>query len=163
MQIPGQPARQRTRPYQFSLRTARPPEDVLQEISERRLPGITVAERGRAYLILRPFQRHRYGGDVALLLAGAIVVAVLILTAVTPIFVALLPVAVLPAVPLLFEHRPDLAVSAIDDEEGGTRVTLHGLATSELAAALDAYLGSLPRYTPPVAAREQLAATRAAG
>jgi hypothetical protein len=139
--------RLRTRAYQFSLRTGKPPDDVLGEFAARRMPGIAVAERGPNYLVLRPQQRRRYGGDVAVLLGLAIVLAVLILTALTPVLVILLPRALLPSVPLLLDNRPDLAISAVADDLGGTRVTVHGQASSELAAALDAYLGSLPRLT----------------
>jgi len=147
--------RNRTQPYQFSLLTNRPPDDALREFAERRLPGIGIVETGSNYLILRPERRHRYGGDVAVLLGVLIVLAVLILAAVSPVFVALLPLAVLPAVPVLFDHRPDLAISAVPDEEvGGTRVTVHGQASPELAAALDAYLGALPRFVPREATKE---------
>ena len=140
----------RTHTYQFSLRTGKPPEDVLREFAGRRLPGIGVDEQGHNYLILRPQRRRRYGGDVAVLLSVIIVFAVLILTAVTPVLAALLPIALLPALPVLLDNRPDIAISAVpDDEVGGTRVTVHGQASPELAAALDAYLGSLPRYVPP--------------
>jgi len=66
---------------------------------------------------------------------------------VTPVLIVLLPLAVLPGVPLLIDNRPDLAISAVADDLGGTRVTVHGQASSELAAALDAYLGSLPRLS----------------
>ena len=142
--------RPRTHTYQFSLRTSKPPDDVLREFGGRRLPGISVDERGQNYLILRPQRKRRYGGDVAVILAVIIVVAVLILTSVTPVFVALLPVALVPVIPVILDHRPDIAISAVPDEEhGGTRVTVHGQASPELAAALDAYLGSLPRYVPP--------------
>ena len=130
--------RLRTRAYQFSLRTGKPPDDVLGEFAQRPMPGIAVAERGPNYLVLRPQQRRRYGGDVAVLLGLAIVLAVLIL---------LLPLALLPGLPLLIDNRPDLAISAVADDLGGTRVTVHGQASSELAAALDAYLGSLPRLS----------------
>ena len=140
-------SRLRTRAYQFSLRTGKPPADVLGEFAARRMPGIAVAERGPNYLVLRPQQRRRYGGDVAVLLGLVIVLAVLILTAVTPVLIVLLPLALLPAVPLLLDNRPDLAISAVADDLGGTRVTVHGQASSELAAVLDAYLGSLPRLT----------------
>ena len=133
-----------TKPYQFSLRTSRAPSDVLDEVAARPLPGIEVSERGAHYLVLCPRRRTRYGTDIAVAIAVVIVLAVLIATAVTPIFVALLPLAILPAVPLLLDHRPDLAVSAIVDDDGTTRVTVHGEAGEELAAAVDAYLGALP-------------------
>jgi hypothetical protein len=134
-----------TTPYQFSLRTSRSPADVLDEIATRPLPGIAVAERGAQYLVLRPRRRYRYGSDIAVGAAVVIVLGVLIATAWSPLFVVLLPLAVLPAVPLLLEHgRPDLAVSAVTDDDGATRVTVHGEAAEELAAAMDAFLGALP-------------------
>lgn len=136
-------------PYQFSLRTSRAPSDVLDEVAGRPLPGIAVAERGTHYLVLRPIRRHRYGSDIAVGAAIVIVLAVLIATALTPVLIVLLPLAVLPALPLLFDHRPTLAVSAVVDDDGGTRVTVHGEASSELAAAVDAFLGALPEAPPP--------------
>ena len=135
--------RLRTRAYQFSLRTGKPPDDVLGEFAQRKMPGIAVAERGPNYLVLRPQQRRRYGGDVAVLLGLAIVLAVLILTAVTPLVLFALPAALLPALPLIIDHRPDLALSAIEDGDE-TRVTAHGQASSDLAEYLDRYLESLP-------------------
>lgn len=142
-------SRARTHTYQFSGRTTQPPDEVLDGFAARRLPGIVVDERGPNYLVLRPQRHVRYGGDVAVVAGILIVFAVLILTAVTPVFIALLPLAVVPAIPPLLDHRPDIAMSAVEEEErGGTRVTVHGQASPELAAALDAYLGSLPRYVP---------------
>ena len=134
----------RSQPYQFSLRTSRGPADVLDEVAARTLPGIGVAERGIHYLVLRPRRRYRYGSDIAVGAAVVIVLAVLIATALTPVFIVLLPLAVLPGIPLLLDHRPDLAVSAVVDDDGSTRVTVHGEASSELAAAVDAFLGALP-------------------
>jgi hypothetical protein len=134
-----------TNPYQFSLRTSRDPGEVLDDVAARSLPGIAVSERGTHYLVLRPRRRSRYRSDIAVGIAIAIVLAVLIATAVTPLFIVLLPLAVLPGVPLLLDHRrPDLAVSAVVDDDGSTRVTVHGEASEELAAAVDAFLGALP-------------------
>ncbi|HEY8754831.1 MAG TPA: hypothetical protein VIN65_00550 [Candidatus Dormibacteraeota bacterium] len=134
-----------TTPYQFSLRTSRCAGDVLDEIAARPLPGIAVAERGTHYLVLRPRRRYRYGSDIAVGAAVVIVLGVLIAAAWSPVLVALLPLAVLPAIPLLLERRrPDLALSAVADDDGGTRVTVHGEASEELAAAVDAFLGALP-------------------
>jgi hypothetical protein len=79
--------------------------------------------------------------------AIVIVLALLILTAVTPVVLVALPAAVLPALPLLIDHRPDLALSAIEDE-GETRVTAHGQASADLAEYLDHYLESLPSVAP---------------
>lgn len=142
----------RTHTYQFSLHTTKQAEAVLDDFAARNLPGTAVEERGQNYLILRPEGRRRYGGDVAAILAILIIFAVLILTAISPVFVALLPLAIVPAIPPLLDNRPDIAMSAVDEEEGGgTRVTVHGQASSELAAALDAYIGSLPRFVAPEA------------
>ena len=163
---PGSPAR--THAYQFSLRTTHTHDSVLDGLAARRLPGIVVDERGQNYLVLRPERHVRYGGDVAVVAGILIVFAALILTAVTPVFIALLPLAVVPAIPpLLDHHRPDIALSAVeDDETGGTRVTVHGQASPELAAVLDAYLGSLPRFVPaegpPTGADAPVVAPRAA-
>jgi hypothetical protein len=134
----------RARPYQFSLATSRPAAEVLAQLAERTLPGIAVAERGDSYLILSPVSKRRYGTDVAVGAGIGIVLITLILTAITPVLLVLLPLAVAPALPILLEDRTDLAVSALEDG-GVTRVTVHGQATAELAAALDAYLGALPR------------------
>lgn len=130
-------------PYMFALHTSRAPDQVLGDFEVRRPAGMDVAERGAHYLVLKPDRRFRYGADVAAGLAIAIVLAVLIATAATPLVIILLPVSLLPGIPLLLDHRPDLAVSAITDD-GVTRVTVHGQASPELAAALDAYLGELP-------------------
>ena len=141
-----------TNPYQFSLRTSRDPGEVLDDVAARPLPGIAVSERGAHYLVLRPRRRSRYGSDIAVGMAIAIVLAVLIATAMTPVLIVLLPLAVLPGIPLLLDHRrPDLAVSAVVDDDGSTRVTVHGEASEELAAAVDAFLGALPE-APPVQA-----------
>jgi hypothetical protein len=134
-----------TNPYQSSLRTSRVPGDVLDEVAARPLPGIAVAERGTHYLVLRPLSRHRFGSDLAAGVAVVIVMAVLIATAWNVVLISALPLALLPAIPLLLDRRrPDLAVSAVADDSGGTRVTVHGEASEELAAAVDAYLGALP-------------------
>jgi hypothetical protein len=133
-----------TSSYQFSLRTSRRPGEVLDDVAARPLPGIAVSERGTHYLVLRPRRRYRYGSDIAVGAAIVIVLAVLIATAISPVFIVLLPLAVLPGIPLLLDRRPDLAVSAVVDDDGSTRVTVHGEASAELAAAVDAFLGGLP-------------------
>ena len=132
-----------TVPYQIAVRTSRPAQDVLQEVAARRVPGMAVAERGPHYLVLRQARRIRYGADIAAGLGIAIVLVLLALTAATPLVLVGLPVALLPALPLLLDYRPDLAVSAIE-EEGTTRVTAHGQASADLAEYLDEYLQSLP-------------------
>ncbi len=122
---------------------------MLDDVAARPLPGIAVSERGAHYLVLRPRRRSRYGSDIAVGISIAIVLAVLIMTAMTPLLIVLLPLALLPGVPLLLDHRrPDLAVSAVVDDDGSTRVTVHGEASDELAAAVDAFLGALPDAPP---------------
>ena len=139
--------RLRTRAYQFSLRTGKPPDDVLGEFAARRMPGIAVAERGPNYLVLRPQQRRqvrrrrrspprpgdrargphpdrRHAGARHPPAAGAAAGRAACCSTTVPISRS--------------RRRRRL---------GGTRVTVHGQASSELAAALDAYLGSLPRLT----------------
>ena len=128
-----------TVPYQIAVRTSLPAKDVLDEFDVTRVPGMAVAERGAHYLVLRAARPFRYGADLAAGLAIAIVLVLLILTAVTPVVLIGLPLAFLPALPLLLDHRPDLALSAIEDE-GTTRVTAHGEASADLAEYLDRYL-----------------------
>jgi hypothetical protein len=139
--------RSELRPYQFSVRTPRSPRQVLAEIDARRLPGIGISERGPHYLVLRPEARYRYGADIAVGLGIAIVLVDLIATAITPWLTIFMPLALLPGLPLLLDHRPDLAISAVEEDHGATRVTVHGTASAELAAALDAYLGALPHFS----------------
>jgi len=65
-------------------------------------------------------------------------VAVLGATAIAPLLIVLLPLAVLPAVPLLLDHRPALAVSAVTDDGGGIpqeQTRRSGLANLQARAA----------------------------
>jgi hypothetical protein len=136
-----------TVPYQIAARTSRPAQEVLAQFDIERVPGMVVAERGVHYLVIRPVRRVRYGGEMAAGFAIVIVLALLILTAVSPLVLVGLPLAVVPALPLLLDHRPDLALSAIE-EDGETRVTAHGQASADLAEYLDRYLESLPVVEP---------------
>lgn len=142
-----------TVPYQIAARTSRPAQEVLAQFDIERVPGMVVAERGAHYLVIRPVRRVRYGGEMATGFAIVIVLALLILTAVTPLVLVALPVAVVPALPLLVDHRPDLAFSAIEDD-GETRVTAHGQASADLTEYLDRYLESLPPVEPEPAATD---------
>ncbi len=136
--------RRSTAPYQMAVRTVSRADEVLDQLDVRQVVGMAIAERGPHYLLLKPAKRFRYGADLAAALAIAIVLALLICSAITPLVLAGLPAAFLPALPLLLEHRPEMAISAIEDDDGATRVTAHGQATEELAAFLDRYLGGLP-------------------
>jgi hypothetical protein len=143
---PGTARRQPTSLYQVAARTTLPAAEVLGRLDLDRLPGVVVAERGDHYLLFKAPKRVRYGAGLAAALGIAICLALLICTAITPVVLAGLPAALLPALPLLFDHRVDLALSAVDDE-GFTRVTAHGQATEDLADYLDRYLGGLPPVT----------------
>ena len=119
---------------------------MLAQVDVDQVPGLAVAERGAHYLVVRPKRRFRYGADIAAGLGVAIVLALLILTAVTPVVLVALPVAFLPAIPLLLEHRPDLAVMPIEDDgrPGSPPTARRHPSSSEY---LDRYLEALPRST----------------
>ena len=139
-----------TVPFQYSTRTTRSAETVLEEVAARDFAGIGVDERGPSYLVLRTARRYRWGADAAVVVGIAIALVALALASVNVMFILLLFLAPVMAVPLYLEHRPMLAVSAVaEEDQPTTRVTVHGQATPELAAALDAYLGTLPGAPAP--------------
>jgi hypothetical protein len=72
------------------------------------------------------------------------VLTVLILTAFWVVLVALLPLGLVPLAPLLLRDHPLLAVGAVPEDEGATRVTVHGQAPARLTSALDLFLSRLP-------------------
>jgi hypothetical protein len=133
-----------TTQYQFATLTTAPPQAVLDGIAGLELPDdVSVTERGSTYLVIGP-KPSNYDARLAVALSTLVVLAVLILTAFVVVLVALLPLAVLPLVPLLVRDKPTLAVGAVPDDDGCTRLTLHGQAPSRLTAALDHFLSSLP-------------------
>jgi len=133
-----------TTQYQFSTATTTPPEAVLDGISAIELPeGLCINERGSTYLVLGP-RPSFYDARLAVALAVLIVLAVLILTAFSVVVIAFLPLAGLPLAPLFLREQPVLAVGAVPEEDGSTRVTVHGQAPSRLTAALDLFLSRLP-------------------
>ncbi|HEV7677490.1 MAG TPA: hypothetical protein VGQ42_02855 [Candidatus Dormibacteraeota bacterium] len=134
----------RTTQYQFSTATTTPPEDVLEGIATLELPGgLMVTERGSTYLVVGP-RPSFYDARLAVALAVLVVLAVLIVTAFSVVLVALLPLAVIPLLPLLIRDHALLAVGAVPNEDGATRVTVHGEAPVELTTHLDVFLSSLP-------------------
>jgi hypothetical protein len=138
-----------TRQYQFTTATSTSPEAVLDGISALALPDdLCVNERGSTYLVLGP-KPSFYDARLAVALATLVVLAVLILTAFWVVLVALLPLGVLPLLPLLIRDNPLLAVGAVPEDDGCTRVTVHGQAPLELTGALDLFLSRLPRMEPP--------------
>jgi len=138
--------REPTIPYQVSRRTSRPEEQLLADIAGLEVPGIHILERGSTYLVLAPQPRRRYGPGIAVTLGLLITFAVLIAAAANVVLIALLPVALLPAVPLLLRNSPQLAVgTSPDDTPGGVSViTVSGDMWSALAVALHSYLSELP-------------------
>ena len=144
------PASHSTRSYQCSSRTSLAPRAVLDELAGRQIPDVEVSERGPSYLVLEPPHRRKYGLQTAVFLSIAIVIVALVLAAVTPVLAVLIFAGLLPFVPLAVGHSPSLAVSAVSDPDGATRINAHGEASPELAAALDAFVAGLPQGAPPL-------------
>jgi hypothetical protein len=133
-----------TTQYQFSTVTTTPPGAVLDGIAALELPDdLSVTERGATYLVIGP-RPSGYDARLAVALCAAVVLAVLILTAFWVVVVALLPLGFLPLAPLLLRDHPLLAVGAVPEDDGSTRVTVHGQAPSRLTAGLDLFLSRLP-------------------
>jgi hypothetical protein len=133
-----------TTQYQFTTATTTSPSAVLEGIGSIELPDdICVNERGSTYLVLGP-RPSFYDARLAVALAALVVLAVLILSAFAVVLVALLPLAVVPLLPLLLRDNPLLAIGAVPEDDGATRVTVHGQAPAQLTAALDLFLSRLP-------------------
>jgi len=134
-----------TTQYQFATLTSSSPEAVLDGIAGIELPeDLSVTERGSTYLVIGP-KPSGYDARLAVALCTLLVLTVLIMSAFWVVLIALLPVAAIPLVPLVVRRGTDLAVGAVpDDDEGTTRVTIHGTAPARLTAALDLFLTSLP-------------------
>jgi hypothetical protein len=133
--------------YQFATLTASPPAAVLDGIAGIELPDeLTITERGSTYLVIGP-KPSSYDARLAVALATLLVLVVLIVTAFSVVLIAFLPIAAVPLVPLLLRDSHDLGVGAVPEDEGVTRVTVHGQAPQRLTAAIDLFLAHLP---PPV-------------
>ena len=133
-----------TTQYQFSTATTSSPEAVLDGISAIELPDdLCVSERGATYLVLGP-RPSFYDARLAVALAVLVVLAVLIMTAFSVVLIALLPLGVLPLAPLFLRDNQVLAVGAVPEDDGSTRVTVHGQAPTRLTGALDLFLSRLP-------------------
>lgn len=137
-------SRHPTTSVQLCQRTARPATQVLDDLVMLDVPGAWIAERGRTYLVFSPREKPTYTVGRAVTLAIATVFAILILSSVSVLFIALLPAAVIPLLPLLLEDHPMLAVGAVEDDAAVTTITVHGQAWGELVAAVDAYVAHLP-------------------
>jgi hypothetical protein len=138
-----------TTQYQFATATTTSPDAVLEGIAGLDLPGdLSVTERGSTYLVIGP-RPSKYDARLAVALSTLVALAVLIITAFAVVLIALLPLAVLPLVPLLLRDKPLLAVGAVPDDGGATRVTVHGQAPANLTASLDHFLSGLPLPAAP--------------
>ena len=145
-----------TTQYQFSTATTTTPEAVLEGISAIELPeGLCVNERGSTYLVFGP-RPSFYDARLAVALAILVVLAVLILSAFSVVLIAFLPLGALPLAPLFLRDHPLLAVGAVPEEDGSTRVTVHGQAPGRLTNALDLFLSRLPEAAPAAPAENGL-------
>lgn len=152
-----------TTQYQFSTATTASPEAVLDGISAIEMPeDLCVNERGATYLVLGP-RPSFYDARLAVALATLVVLAVLIVTAFWVVLIALLPLGLLPLVPLFLRDHQVLAVGAVPEDDGSTRVTVHGQAPTRLTAALDLFLSQLPVAEHLVAAEPEGGSTNGHG
>ena len=134
--------------YQFATLTSSPPEAVLDGIAGIELPEeLSITERGSTYLVIGPKPRA-YDARLAVALATLVVLTVLILTAFSVVLIAFLPIAAVPLIPLVVRDSNDLGVGAVPEDDGVTRVTVHGQAPERLTAALDLFLSHLPQPAP---------------
>ena len=134
--------------YQFATLTASAPEAVLDGIAGIDLPEeLSVTERGSTYLVIGP-RPSGYDARLAVALCTLLVLTVLIMSAFSVVLIAFLPVAAAPLIPLLLRDSSDLGVGAVPEDDGVTRVTVHGQAPERLTAAIDLFLSHLP---PPAA------------
>jgi hypothetical protein len=159
--------------YQSTQVTSKGADRVLDDLSALEVSGARVSERGTTYLVFAPQARQTYTVSLAVTLTIILAIADLVATAAAVAWIALLPLALVPFVPLLLDDRPQVAVGAVPpdgDDGAGTRVTAHGRVWGDLGAALDAYLSNLPPGPAPAPAAgegaeeaDDEAATTAAG
>ena len=132
--------------YQATQLTSRPSAGLLDDMAHLDVTGARVSERGPAYLVFARPGRRVYTASLAVTLTILLAIADLVATAASVVWIALLPLALVPFVPLLVVDRPQLAVGAVpaDDQVGVTRVTVHGRVWGDLGAAVEAYMTHLP-------------------
>lgn len=132
--------------YQATQLTSRPSAGLLDDMAHLDVTGARVSERGPAYLVFARPGRRGYTASLAVTLTILLAIADLVATAASVVWIALLPLALVPFVPLLLVDRPQLAVGAVpaDGQVGVTRVTVHGRVWGDLGAALEAYMTHLP-------------------
>jgi hypothetical protein len=134
--------RSRNQPYQSSALTAADPAEVFAALRASLQEGATVVERGTGYVVVGSRAPVRGAREVAVAASVLGVMVVLGLTALTPLFVVLLPLPLITAVPFLLERHERVAVAAAK-ESGGTTVSLHGRASPELRTTLSGFLDGL--------------------
>jgi hypothetical protein len=136
--------------YQSTQYTAREADRLLDDLTALELTGVQVCERGSTYLVFAPIARRNYNVSLAVTLTIILAIGDLVATANSVVWIALLPLALVPFIPLLLDDRPQLAVGAVpgDGDQAATHVTVHGRVWGDLGAALDAYLSNLPLAAP---------------
>ncbi|HET9050183.1 MAG TPA: hypothetical protein VFO60_00680 [Candidatus Dormibacteraeota bacterium] len=137
-------------PYQATCLTSRTSAGLLADMAALDVTGARVSERGTAYLVFAPRGRRTYNATLAVTCTILLAIADLVATAASVVWIALLPLALVPFIPLLLDDRPQLAVGAVpaDGQIGVTRVTVHGRVWGDLGAAVEAYMTHLPAVVP---------------
>jgi hypothetical protein len=106
--------------------------------------GQEVIERGVGYVVVghrRPIPGLR---EAAIAVGVLGVMVVLILTALTPLWIVLLPLPLAVAIPFLLDRRERVAIAAAS-ENSATTITLQGRATPDLKTTLSGFLAQLPK------------------
>ena len=140
------PRSDRPLPYQGAALTSAPPVDVFTTLRASLKDGQEVIERGVGYVVVgrrRPIQGLR---EAAIAVGVIGVMVVLVLTALTPLWIVLLPLPLAVAIPFLFDRRERVAIAAAS-ENSATTITLHGRATPDLKTTLNGFLEQLPELT----------------
>ena len=132
--------------YQSTARTARPREQILDELARLDAEGAHVTERGSTYLVYAPRPQTVWTAGRATGTAIAVALLALLLSAANVLWILLLPLSLGAFLPLLIEDHTMLAVGVVEEEDtpGVTRLTIHGQVWGDLGQVLDGYLGRLP-------------------
>ena len=129
--------------YTASATTSSSSRAVLQMLEREALDqGLEVRDRAPSYLNLAS-KRAVPGGVSAAIAAGILILlADLALTAVTPLFIVLLPVALLPALPFAIGRGNSVTVAAFEAGET-TLVTADGRSSKMVGRVIDDFIATL--------------------
>ena len=104
--------------------------------------GLEIRDRAPSYLNLAS-KKSIPGGATAAIVAGvAILLVVLGLTAVTPLFIVLLPLALVPALPFVIGRGSSVTVAAFEAGET-TLVTADGRSSQLVGKVIDDFIAKL--------------------